>query len=77
MTERFLEFIPGMLACIAVYAPPLIVIGIMTGVIGKYVYDYSVRYFKASDKSKVKWDSKGFWLTIVVSFFLKWGQVYV
>ena len=57
-------------ALAARYLAPLILSGIATGVIGKYVYDYAVRYFKAVDKSKVGWDWKGFLLTALVSFVI-------
>lgn len=59
--------------------PWLIVGGVIIGVIGKYVYDHAVRYFKADDKSKVVWDMKGFALTGIVSIviaFLIYGVVY-
>ncbi len=49
---------------------PLILVGAVVGIIGKYVYDYYVRYSQAADKTKVKWDWKGFWLTAVVSLLL-------
>ena len=52
------------------FLPPIIMIGAIVGVIGKYVYDFSVRYGKADDKTKVKWDWKGFWLTAIVSLVL-------
>lgn len=47
--------------------PLLILGGTVVGGIGKYIYDYSVRYSKAEDKNIVKWDWKEFWLTVVVS----------
>ena len=59
--------------------PWLIIGGIVVGVVGKYIYDYAVRYFKADDKSKVTWDMKGFALTGAVSIliaFLIYGVVY-
>jgi len=52
------------------YLAPLILAGIAAGVIGKYVYDFAVRYFKAVDKSKIAWDWKGFVLTVVASFVI-------
>jgi uncharacterized membrane-anchored protein len=68
------------LAAIAArYLAPLILSGIAAGVIGKYLYDYAVRYFKAVDKSKVGWDWKGFLLTALVSFviaILMYGLVF-
>lgn len=44
--------------------------GIAVGVIGKYFYDYAVKYFKAENKSTVIWDWKGFCITIVLSLIL-------
>jgi uncharacterized membrane-anchored protein len=60
------------------YLPVGIFAGIALGVIGKYFYDYAVKYFKASDKSRVAWDWKGFFITIILSLimgFLLYGFV--
>ena len=50
--------------------PLSIIGGISLGVIGKYFYDYAVMYFKAEDKDSVRWDTKGFLITVVLSAFI-------
>ncbi len=57
-------------AIAARYLAPLILIGTTSGVIGKYVHDFAVRYVKAADKSKVRWDWSGFLLTALASLII-------
>jgi hypothetical protein len=45
-------------------------IGMALGIIFKYFYDYSLKYFQAPDKSKVIFDWKGFKLIVLLSGFL-------
>jgi hypothetical protein len=47
-----------------------VLIGTTLGIIFKYFYDYSISYFRATDKSTVVFDRKGFLITIVLSGFL-------
>jgi hypothetical protein len=49
---------------------PLVLTGTALGIVGKYVYDYYVRYSKASDPRQVRWDWRGFRLTAVISLIL-------
>ncbi|MEW6664134.1 MAG: hypothetical protein AB1512_02790 [Thermodesulfobacteriota bacterium] len=56
-----------------------ILLGIASGVIGKYFYDYAVMYFKAKNKKDVTWDWKGFFITIGLSAvigFLFYGFIF-
>ena len=50
--------------------PLSIIGGIALGVVGKYFYDFAVMYLKAKDKDTVKWDMKGFFITVVLSAFI-------
>jgi hypothetical protein len=50
--------------------PIAILGGIVCGVIGKYFWDFAVMYFKAPNKNSVKWDWKGFYITIALSIFI-------
>jgi hypothetical protein len=45
-------------------------LGIVLGIVFKFVFDYYTKYTKAKDKTKIKFDKKGFWLTAVISLFL-------
>jgi putative flippase GtrA len=49
---------------------PTALIGIALGIIFKYVYDYYLRYTKSKRKSNIKFDRKGFFLTVLLSAFL-------
>ncbi len=66
----FLAIVNRLLAFLQKINPPLVIWGIIFGIIGKYIYDYYVRYIKAKRKDTVKWDNKGFFLTIIVSGFI-------
>ena len=63
VVRQILHFLRGL-------NPPTVIWGIFIGIIGKYVYDYYVRYIKAKRKDRVKWDNKGFFLTLIVSGFI-------
>jgi hypothetical protein len=58
------------LSAVVSFLPLSIIGGIAVGVIGKYFYDFAVMYFKASDRNTVKWDMKGFLITVVLSGFM-------
>ena len=61
------------------YVPALVLFGIVLGVIGKYFYDYAVRYFKAKNKKSVTWDGEGFLITVglsVIVAFLLYGYAF-
>lgn len=47
-----------------------VLIGTAFGIIFKYFYDFSISYFKATNKSTVTFDIKGFLITVVLSGFL-------
>jgi hypothetical protein len=45
-------------------------IGIALGIIAKYLYEYTIKYLRAKNKAVVRFDWKGFWLTVLLSGFL-------
>lgn len=48
---------------------PLVLLGTALGIVAKYVYDFYSLYRQAKDPTKVKWDWKGFGLTLILSLF--------
>lgn len=50
--------------------PLAIFLGIVSGVIGKYVYDFYVRYIRSENRDLIKWDWKGFGLIFLLSGFV-------
>jgi hypothetical protein len=44
--------------------------GIALGIIFRFLFDYTLRYLKSKNKSQVKFDLKGFILTVILSGFL-------
>jgi len=45
-------------------------IGVAVGIIFQFVFSYYTSYLRSKNKAKSKFDQKGFWLTVIVSFFL-------
>jgi Na+(H+)/acetate symporter ActP len=48
----------------------LALIGIALGIIAKFFYEYTIKYLRARNKSSVRFDWKGFGLTVLLSGFL-------
>ncbi len=66
-----MEFLANTRSIAMISSLPLSIIGgIALGVVGKYFYDFAVMYFKAKDKDAVRWDMKGFFITVALSAFI-------
>lgn len=48
----------------------LAIVGIALGIIAKYFYEYTIKYLQARNKASVRFDWKGFGLTVLLSGFL-------
>jgi hypothetical protein len=48
----------------------LAVVGIALGIIAKFFYEYTIKYLRARNKASIRFDWKGFGLTVLLSGFL-------